>query len=314
MTTLTDRYVYAATRFVQAEDERTELGMELRERITDTVTALEESGVEPTTAERQALVDLGDPLRLSAEYRQKPMYVVGPRFFYTWMRVLIIAISTSAPIVAVIQALAQISAGDAVGEVIVGAFGLALSVAIHVAFWVTLTFAVVERVAPQVSEATWTPDLLPQVPTSPGHSSRTDLVASIVILVITGVLLVWQQLGSPFTDAGGEVPILDPALWVPWLVLLLVIVVAEIGHAIWVYRSGWSWPVAVANAVLALAFAALAVPLLLQDRVLNPELVELLGWTGQTATPSMIAAVAVIAGTVWEIAVGFVRAGRGRRA
>lgn len=35
-----------------------------------------------------------------------------------------------------------------------GAFGLALSVAIHVAFWVTLTFAVVERVAPQVSEAT----------------------------------------------------------------------------------------------------------------------------------------------------------------
>lgn len=314
MSTLTDRYVHAATRFVQNENERTELGMELRERITDTIDGLTERGSDPGSAERDALVQLGDPLKLSAEYRQRPMYLIGPRFFYTWWRVLIIAIATSTPIVAVIVALGTLSSGGGVGEVIGGAIGAAFSVAVQCGFWVTLTFVVIERFAPQVSESTWTPEMLPQLPNDSERGRRADLIASVVMLAITIALMVWQQLASPFLSEGARVPILDPALWVPWLALVVALLVAEIGHAIWVYRSGWTWPVAVVNAVIAVAFAAVVLPLLMQERLVNPELIELLGWSEATGIGYQIGVVTVAVITVWDVVAGFVRAARGRRA
>jgi hypothetical protein len=315
MTTLSERYVLAATRFVQAADERRELELELRERIEDTVDGLRTDGVTPEEAERAALVQLGDPLRLSAEYRQRPMHLIGPRFFYTWLRVVVVVAATAGPIVGLITALSEISAGGAVGETIVAGFGSALSVATGAAFWVTLFFAVAERVAPQVSEAAWTPEMLPQLPTGTGTgaSRRTDMIASLVSIAVVTVLLLWQQIGSPFLDDGVRVPVLDPALWVPWLLLLVALLVASGLHAVWLYRSGWTWAVATVNAVVGVAFAAVVVPLLLQERLLNPRLVELLGWSGQLTTGLRIAAASIVAITLWGVVAGFVKAARGRR-
>lgn len=315
MTTLSERYVHAATRFVQAADERRELELELRERIEDTVDGLRTDGVPPEEAERAALVQLGDPLRLSAEYRQRPMHLIGPRFFYTWLRVVVVVAATAGPIVGLITALSEISSGGAVGETIVAGFGTALSVATAAAFWVTLFFAVAERVAPQVSEAAWTPEMLPQLPTGTGTgaSRRTDMIASLVSIAVVTVLLLWQQIGSPFLDDGVRVPVLDPALWVPWLLLLVALLVASGLHAVWLYRSGWTWAVATVNAVVGVAFAAVVVPLLLQERLLNPRLVELLGWSGQLTTGLRIAAASIVAITLWGVVAGFVKAARGRR-
>lgn len=315
MSTLSDRYVHAATRFVPAEAERRELELELRERIEDTVEGLRTDGVTPDQAERAALVQLGDPLRLSAEYRQRSMHLIGPRFFYTWLRVVVVVAATAGPIVGLITALSEISAGGAVGEVIVSGFGTAISVAIHAAFWVTLFFVVAERVAPQVSDVAWTPEMLPQLPvgTGTGASRRTDMIAALVSIAVVTVLLLWQQIGSPFLDDGGRVPVLDPALWVPWLLLLVVLLVAEGAHAVWLYRVGWTWPVAAVNAVLGVAVAAILVPLLLDERLLNPRLVELLGWSGQLTTGMRIAAATVVAITLWDAVAGLVKTARTRR-
>lgn len=312
MTDLTARYVHAATRFVQSESERTELKLELRERIEDTVAALEAGGMDHEAAERQALTDLGDPLRLSAEYRQKPAHLIGPRYFYAWLRLLILVVAIAAPIVLVINVLVSISDQAPVGEIIASAFGNAFGVAIQIAFWVTLIFAIVERVAPTAADS-WNPDMLPQLPTGSGSNRRSDLIASLVFLTIAAALLVWQQIGSPFFEDGERVPVLDPTLWVPWFWLVLALLVAEAFHAFWVYRDGWTWPATIVNAVLGIAFAAIVVPPLLQDRLLNPELVDLLGWTGMTATTSIATGVFVILVTLWDIGAGVVRTVRGDR-
>ncbi|GAB2973544.1 permease prefix domain 1-containing protein [Actinotalea caeni] len=312
MSTLTDRYVYAATRLVQSEDERKELQLELRERIEDTISALEAGGLDRESAERQALTDLGDPLRVTAEYRQRPLHLIGPRFFYMWLRILVIAVSVTAPIVLAINVLVAVSAGETVGQVIVGGFGNAIAVAIHVAFWVTLVFAVVERVAPDSADA-WTPDLLPQLP-SGGGRGRADLIASIVCLVIFGALLAWQHLGSPFLVDGARVPILDPALWVPELWLVVGLLVLEAVHAFWVYRAGWTWPTALTNVALSVAFAVVVLPVLLQDRLLNPAFVQMQGWEDWTGTGTMIVAAGVVIVTVWESIAGVVRTLRGENA
>lgn len=311
MSTLTERYVHAATRFVQDSKERDDLALELRERIDDTVAALEDSDLDHASAERQALTDLGDPLRLSAEYRQRPMHLIGPRVFYTWLRVTLIAVCSAAPVVGIISTLGTASSGAAVGEVIASGLGSALTVALHCVFWVTLFFAVAERVAPTLSE-TWNPDMLPASVES--SSRRTDMIASLVALTLAAALLVWQHIGSPFIGAEGRIPVFSPDLWSPWLAIVLVLLAAEALHAVWLYRAGWTWPVAAVNAVIAVAFAAVVVPLLLQHRVLNPELITHLGWAGATDRGDVIAAVAIIAITVWEIGNGLVKAARRAKA
>ncbi|WP_156252198.1 permease prefix domain 1-containing protein [Pseudactinotalea terrae] len=316
MSTLTERYVHAATRFVQSTDEREELRLELQERIDDTVSALRAEGHDAEEAERQALTDLGDPLLLSDQYRQRNSHLIGPRYFYTYVRVLLIAVCTSAPIVAVISALLEWSDGGDAGDVIGGGISAGLSIALHVAFWTTLVFAVLERVVPQPPGA-WNPDMLPEAPGTGGGSRRSDMIASLVALAIGAVALVWQHLGSPVSGADGRIPILNPDLWVPWFVLLLVVLVVEAVHAVWLFRRGWTWAVATVNAVIAVAFAAIVVPLLLTHRVLNPELLEHLGWTGQTERGDVVAAAVILLITAWEVAAGFVRAARrprGRRA
>lgn len=311
MSTLTDRYVHAATRLVQSSTERDELALEVRERIDDTIAALEAGGLDHAGAERQALTDLGDPLRLSAEYRQRPMHLIGPRVFYMWLRVMLIVVCTAAPVVGIITTLATASSGAGVGEVIASGLGSATTVALHCVFWVTLFFAVAERVAPQLSE-TWNPDMLPA--SAESTSGRADMIASLVALAIAAALLVWQQIGSPFIGAEGRIPVISPDLWNPWLLIVLVLLGAEAVHAVWLYRSGWTWPVATVNAVIAVAFAAVVVPLLLQHRVLNPDLIAHLGWTGATERGDVIAVVAIIAITLWEIGNGLVRAARRAKA
>lgn len=311
MSTLTERYVHAATRFVQDTNEREDLALELRERIDDTVAALETGDLDHEAAERQALTDLGDPLRLSAEYRQRPMHLIGPRVFYTWLRVTLIVVCTAAPVVGIISTLATASSGAGVGEVIGSGLGSATTVALHCVFWVTLFFAVAERVAPQLSE-TWNPDMLPA--SAEPTSGRADMIASLVALTIAAALLVWQQIGSPFMGAEGRIPVISPDLWTPWLLIVLVLLAVEAAHAVWLYRTGWTWPLAAVNAVIAVAFAAVVVPLLLQHRVLNPDLIAHLGWTGATERGDVIAAVVIIAITVWEIGNGLVKAARRAKA
>jgi len=312
MSTLTDRYVHAATRFVQEPTEREELGLELRERIEDTIAALIADGRDTAEAERWALTELGDPLLVSDQYRQRNSHLIGPRYFYTYLRILLIAVCTSAPVVGIIAAVAALSGGGGPGDVIGGAIGAAFSTAIHVAFWTTAVFAVLERVVPQIP-GTWNPDMLPETPS--GTSGRTDMVASVVVLGIAAAAVMWQHVGSPFIGEEGRIPMIDPELWNPWLVIVLALLVAEALHAVLVYRKGWTWGVATASAVIAVAFASVTVPPLLQHRVVNAELIAHLGWSGQMADRGeSITAFVIIAITLWEVGAGFVRAARRARA
>ena len=65
MSTLTDRYVWAAVRSIP-EKQRGELEPELRGLIADTADAQREKGVADADVERATLLELGDPERLAA--------------------------------------------------------------------------------------------------------------------------------------------------------------------------------------------------------------------------------------------------------
>ncbi len=315
MTELTDRYVWAAVRTVP-EPQRSDLEPEIRELIEETVEAHLASGEEPSAAERAALVQLGDPERLAADYADRSLTLIGPRYYLAWMRLLKTLLATVVPIVTAVVFLAQFLGQGEVGAAIGGAVATALSVTVHVGFWTTLVFAILERAGATDAGLEWTPEGLPALPDHSRHGRLPDLVASLVFLGVLAGAVLWQQVRSVVrADDGSVIPLLDPALWSFWLPWFLALIVLEAGFAVRLYLRDWSWAAAVVNLCLALAFAVPAVLLWSEGRLLNPAFLDAVGWDPAAATgggwtvASIITAVVVLI-AAWDVVDGFLKARR----
>ena len=63
-----------------------------------------------------ALVELGDPAALAASYVDRPLQLIGPRYYLTWWRLLKLLYSVVLPIAVAAVVLAQLLSGADVGE------------------------------------------------------------------------------------------------------------------------------------------------------------------------------------------------------
>ncbi len=315
MTTLTDRYVWAATHSVP-EAQRTDLDRELRERIGDATDALVETGRAHADAERMALVELGDPAALAASYVDRPLQLIGPRYYLAWWRLLKLLYSVVLPIAVAAVGFAQLLSGADVGDAIGSAIGVGFSIAVHLGFWVTLGFAVLERTPGKGADLAWTPDMLPQLPELGRPGRRSELIGSLVFLGIFALVLVWQHFGLPWVGALEAIPLLDPDLWSFWMPYFLVLIVLEMLFAIAVYAWGWNWWLAAANLVLNVAFVVPAVWLFTTGQLINPEALDAMGWpwgdAGDVIVPVIV--VVVIGVAVWDVIDGVIKTVRGSRA
>ena len=95
-TNLTDRYVAAAMRTVP-EQQRADLAAELRASIDDQIDARVEQGEERDAAERSVLTELGDPDVLAAGYTGRRLYLIGPKLYLVWWRLLKLLLSIVLP-------------------------------------------------------------------------------------------------------------------------------------------------------------------------------------------------------------------------
>ncbi|SCL30914.1 hypothetical protein GA0074692_3015 [Micromonospora pallida] len=315
MTSLTDRYL-AATLPAVPVARRAEIATELRASIDDMVEARTAGGQDTTTAEREVLTELGDPAQLAARYADRRLHLIGPTYFLAWERLLKRLLSFLPATVGVIMGALEAvdgNPGGAIGEGIVAA----LMVALHICFWVTLVFAVLERLNVPLDLPEWTVDRLPEERVD-RQIPLTDTGASIGWLVLVIAYLPWQHYRSFVSDgAGGDVPILDPTLWSFWLPFLIAVLVATIGFEVVKYRVGrWTWPLVAVNVVLNLAFAVPVIWLLLTDRLFNPDVVQHVAWFSEGDNLDTVNAV-VVAGTVlivlWDVVDSVVKAYRHRR-
>ncbi len=313
MTSLTDRYIWAAGRSVP-EAQREEFGRELRERIGDAMDARVESGTDRLAAEQDALAELGDPARTAASYIDRPLHLIGPRYFLSWLRLLKTIGLVALPFGTAGILLGQLISGAPFGQIVGATISGALSIAVHVFFWVTLIFVIIERSGGAVPAGKWSVEQLPEIPDSGRAARRTDLVASLAFLALFIGAVIWQHFGVVFRDGAREpIPLLNPELWSFWIPYFILLLVLEGAFAVAVFRTGWTWPLAVANAVMNLAFVIPALWLFLAERLVDPAFLEVIGWPwSSTAGPviASIAAVAMILGAAWEIFDGFRRAAR----
>ncbi|BDZ65715.1 permease prefix domain 1-containing protein [Agromyces mangrovi Wang et al. 2018] len=311
-TTLTDRYVWATVRNVP-QRQRTDLDRELRERIADQRDAFVEEGVDAADAERRTLLELGDPSVLAADYLDRPLQLIGPRYYLTWLRLVKVLMAVVLPIVAAASVLAQLLAGASVGEVFGATFGVLLSTAAHLAFWTTLVFAILERSPDHTPGQEWSLANLPQVRDEHRAKRLPDLIASVVFLAIFAGFIVWGQLGV--TIDGESFPVLDPDLWSFWIPWFLGLLVLEMAFAGAIYAWGWNWWLAFANLLLNIAFTVPALWLLLSERLFNPEFLAAIGWPwGDAGGVTMtVIVVAIVGVTMWDVVDGAIKAYRAGR-
>ncbi|GAA1942740.1 permease prefix domain 1-containing protein [Agromyces allii] len=315
MTELTDRYLFAATRSLPAA-QREDLSRDLAERIADTIDARIESGAStPETAERDALVELGHPASLAATYSDRPLVLIGPRYFLIWKRLLLFLESFVPATVAAAAALGLVISGGG-WEVIGAAIGIGINVAVQLAFWTTAVFAMIERFGTGTdAELGWTPEHLPQLPEVRRPHRRADLIASLVWLAIAAGFLVWQQFGVVWIDGErAAVPLLAPDLWSFWLPYVFALIALEAAFAVWIYRSDWNWANALVNVVLNAAFAIPAVWLFVEGRLVSAEFLAVIEPHLDADAEwvlSVIFVAGVVAACVWDSIDGIVKAARG---
>lgn len=314
--TVTERYVWVAARMLP-EPQRAEFSRELRERIADTIDARIERGASAADAEHAALIELGDPAALASTYLDRPLQLIGPRYFLTWWRLLRLLLVIVVPISAAGVLAAQLIAGETVGGAILSATGTALAVAVHLGFWTTLVFAIIERTPGTPSLTTWTPEQLPPLHEEHRAGRLGDLIASVVFLGLFAAAIVWQQFGVVWFDGVRQpIPVLNADLWPFWIPYFLLLLLLEVLFAIAIYLRGWNWALAGINVVLNVAFAVPALWLFLTGRLLDPALLEAMKWpwneAATTATVTSIVIV-VIAASTWDVIDGFVKAWRGSR-
>lgn len=324
-TTLTERYISATIRSLPPETQE-DVRAELAASIADAVESRIEMGEDPQTAERDALTALGDPGVLAAGYADRPLHLIGPRYYLTWWRLLKLLLAIVPVCVLGAVALGQTIASAPVGEIISSSILAAGGSILHICFWTTLVFVVLERSGTDTG-VKWDVDQLPEA--ADDGAGRNELIASLVFLGLSVGALLWDRLRGFVVVDGAALPILDPGLW-PWGIgALLLLIVAEAVFAVVLYRRrGWTVALAAVNTVLALAFLAWAMTLLFTGQLVNPDFLahvsaaggegfaagdaEAAGEGGIFRILAVLLGFGLVAGVGWDIADGWRKARRRR--
>lgn len=324
--TLTERYINATIRSL-APEAQDDVRVELEASITDAIDARVELGEDRDSAERAALTELGDPGILAAGYADRPLHLIGPRYYLTWWRLLKLLLAIVPVCVLGAVALGQTLANAPVGEIISSSILAAGGTILHLCFWTTLVFVILERSGTDTG-VKWDVDQLPEA--SDDGVGRNELIASLVFLGLATGAVLWDRFRGFVMVDGEALPILNPGLW-PWgVAALALIIVAEAVFAVVLYRRrGWSTGLAVINTVLALTFLAWTLVLLLTGELVNPEFLAHIvaaGGDGFAAGDAeaadeggifrilaVLLGFGIALGVGWDIADGWIKTARRRR-
>lgn len=307
MATLTDKYVHAVTRSLP-EEQRADVADELRVTIADRIDSLRDNErLDHDEAEYAAVAELDDPIRMTAGYTGRPLHLIGPAVYPTYVRVLKSILFAVLPVIVVVLVATKVLQGDSAGAIVGHAAWTTFTIGIQIAFWVTLVWVLVERGAtpgstPEQLGTKWKPEHLPEPPRAT-QFPLGETIASVAFLLVSIGFLVGQHFWAWHEDGSESLPMLDPDLWSSWLPFLIVVLVAMIGLEIAKRRTGhWTTALAGTNTALALLFAVPVVWLAAADRLLNPALLPVIeDHIGDPGHINNVVIVATVAITLWDL-------------
>lgn len=273
---LTRRYVHAVVNNV-AESQRSEVDRELSASIDD-MARDKAGGKEPTEKHiRAVLEELGDPLLVARQYRSSGDYLIGPSLYFQYLYILKKIMLAGLPVYTLVFAITYdyVFPLNVVNTIVDWVGGLFI-VILHILFWVTALFFVLEKTGIKVEQITdsrevWTVDQLPALPHEP-HVKRSDAISGMFYyaFIVIGGVMVWKLI-----DQGGNAvaSFFNPELtqyWIPAIIALgLAGLIVEITKL--VVRSWNAWLLGVALAFNGL-FIGYAIVLTSSQRIINESL------------------------------------------
>lgn len=305
--TLTDRYVDATLRRLPSR-QRPDIEKELRASIADAIDDRLAAGGDPGEAEHAVITELGDPARLAAGYADRPLHLVGPELYLDYLRLLTTLLATIVPIVATVVAVIGTLQDKTALSVIGETLGAAITTALHIAFWTTLLFAIIERTpaARRPPTLAWSPANLPQQPSR--RMRFGELVSGTVAFVLTTTLVLLSPVVSTEADADADpIGVLAPWLWETGFVYVFIaLTLGSLGVSFAKYYASWNLPRALGGLLFDLAPPIALIWLAANHRVLNPAFVAAVEWSPNVAgwidTGLIVVAAWTIIYTIFEAA------------
>ncbi|UJP08968.1 permease prefix domain 1-containing protein [Microbacterium sp. KUDC0406] len=306
-----ERYLSAVARSVPAAA-RPEILTEVEASIAEQVEPRIAQGEDRDEAERAVVAELGEPTAYAASLIDRPMWLVGPRYYAAWLRLLRLLLWTVPPVATAGVVIGQVVIQASIGEIFGQAIAILLSVIVHVCFWTTLVFFILERTGSTGDTILdWNPDQLPQ-PAADGVA-RSELIGSLVMLGIFAGALLWDHFRG-FVPGAEPLPVINPDLWPWWIGLLFVLMVAEAALAIAVYARGrWTLALAWVNFAIAVSVMSLGLTALGRGILYNPQFVSQV-FTANGVDGAALSVLAALTGIgiagigIWDMIDGFLKA------
>ncbi len=276
MSSLIDRYVYDVTRRLP-EKSRPDVEKELRANIADMLP--ENAAQEDIT---RVLTSLGDPAKLSEQYRTRPRYLISPAMFDDYLTVLKLVIPILAVVMVVIHLFGALtdapvegSYGKVFASILAGVLGSLFSAVTSGFLWVTLAFALTEYFNGLQKRKDWTIKDLPDIP--PQNTVKISRSETIIGMVLSALFLVmmtrYQHLIAWFDNGPGGIstPLfqsLAVSRYVPYLVALTACSWAV--AAVKLYYGRWNATTAVLHGLSSIAWAVATILFLRSPDTFNP--------------------------------------------
>ena len=284
---LIEIYIQEVTRRLP-EKSREDIKLELRSTIED---MLPDDYSEEDV--KVALGRLGNPVALASNYRDQPMHLIGPRYFDVYISLLkmILPIATVISLISIIAVFFIDYNGDeAVINVVLDITGLGIwriiEVGIHVFFWLTLTFVILERTDKRrdgqpltASLNKWTPDDLKNIIYIPKNKAITkfEVFGSLMWTAIWATLYFYaQHLVGVYKGGRNGLEFVTPSLnqevLLSYWPIVVMIIGLEIAISLYKLLKGqWTKNMAICNTVLQLIGTIVFIVIVLNPNLLSKE-------------------------------------------
>lgn len=308
---LIDIYIQEVIRLLP-EKNRKDIALELRSTIED---MLPEQYSEEEV--KGVLGELGNPKILANGYNDRPMYLIGPRYYDGYLTIMKIVLPIAA-IISFVSLLAHqvitFNGTEAILNIMIhiirdGIIAI-VNVSMYTFFWITLTFLIVERVdasieiEPKIKK--WNPEDLKNIPKlTEKKIGDGEIVFSLFWTALWASCYFYADHLFGVYEKGDQglifvTPALDQEVLLSYWPMIIVVAILEVGLAIYkLIERKWTKKLALYNTVLQVVVTTIFIIILL-----NPNLFELdfKVWAGfDEQIVKGVAIVIFITGALWNI-------------
>ncbi|KOR78926.1 hypothetical protein AM232_10965 [Bacillus sp. FJAT-21352] len=283
---LIELYIQEVTRRLP-EKNRADIALELQSTIED---MLPEDYTEQDV--KTVLLKLGDPVTLASGYRDRPMHLIGPRYYDVYINLLKMIL----PIAAVISLIALVGdnpfrdTGNTVMEAVLKIIGKGISgiisTGIQVFFWLTLSFAILERLDTSKDQSPLTKDLKPWTPENLKDIPNISKKKAVPMIEVFASLLGLSVFAALYFNAGnllgvyekrnGSLIFVTPSfnqdvLNSYWLLVSCVIIIGVLLAIYKLFLARWTLKLALFHAIYQLLYTLAFIIIISNPDLLNPE-------------------------------------------